>query len=106
MLACELLSECIRIETELLDDGHAIGHHPLAINLVLVDHAVSDRPRHEGSPGRFAIMAALAVPPRTGDEMRGVEPLFVIATPNDLGGHAPALGQRNDALDSVAHHFF
>ena len=55
--------------------------------------------RPVGGPRR----AVLGVPPRAGHEVRGVEPIDVVAAPDDLRGHAAPVGELRDALDRVAH---
>ena len=94
----------MRVEAELLHDRHDVGGDPFAVDPVLVDHAVGDGARHEGPPGRRAVAAVLGVPPRPGDQMRGVEPVPVVARPDHLRRHAAAFGQRDQPLDGVAHH--
>ena len=102
----DLLGEGMGVETQLTDDRHLIGDDPFAIDLVLEDHAVGHGTRDEGPPRRRAIVPVLAVTARAGHQVRGIEAVDVIALPDHLGRHAPALGQRDQALDRVAHHVF
>ena len=94
----------MRIEPELLDDRHVVGNHPLPVDLVADDHAVGDGPRYERPAGGQAQMTVLGVPARTGHQVRGVEPILVVAVPDHLRGHAAALGIAHQPLDGVAHH--
>ncbi len=73
----------VDVEAELLHDRGRVGDHPFAVDLVSADHAVGNGPRLQRAALCAAQMAVLRVPSRTGDEVGGVEPVAVVAVPDD-----------------------
>ena len=94
----------VRVEAQLAQDRHLVGHEVLAVDPVAQHEAVRDRARGEGAPRGRAQMAGLRVPPASRHEVRGVEALAVVPAPDDVGGLAPTLRKGDEPLDRVADH--
>ncbi len=65
-----IMGERVRVEAQLLDDGHIICHHPFAVDAVPVHHAVGDGSRDKRPASRGAKMTILRVSTTAGHEVR------------------------------------